>query len=231
MAECFLWGPTPEEEDIELNLEVGKGVLSKLLKTQEYNDFNRSAVFESDFIQVTRNGSLVNLHNTPTFVTLGVTSSVPCLPLPNVLLIARISKLDEQPQAEADMCDSAMELSRLLPLRYVRLSIHNKHQRLLKLRTATHRNYYLQLREEHPDTVFELWTRLVHILHCGLSITCKDPCIIIPYSFVHKEVDMGSSSEVWYSLTQLCMCEIPPCPTSRDPLLIASLAWIPYSMS
>ncbi|XP_069485628.1 Golgi-associated RAB2 interactor protein 1B-like isoform X2 [Ambystoma mexicanum] len=138
---------------------------------------------------------MVSIHNSPTFVTLGVTSSMPMLPLPNVLLIARINHLDEDPPPAADTGSVSVELSRLLPLRHVRLSIHDKGQRLLKLRTATHRNYYLQLSEEHSDTVFELWTRLVHILHCGLSITCKDPCIMVPFSFVDKAVDLGSSSE------------------------------------
>lgn len=38
--------------------------------------------------QVTNKGKWMDLTHTPTIVTLAVTSSDPCLPLPNVLLMA-----------------------------------------------------------------------------------------------------------------------------------------------
>ncbi|XP_029472905.1 protein FAM71F1-like isoform X2 [Rhinatrema bivittatum] len=131
---------------------------------------------------VTQSGSMMHLHNTPTYVTLGITSSVPCLPLPNLLLIARTRVLCTRSAAEAH----EMELKRLLPLRYVTLSIHNKVHRLLKLRTVSEKKYYLQLLQKYSDQVFQLWTRLVHILHSGLSITPKDPSINVPYNFMPK---------------------------------------------
>ncbi|XP_075441179.1 uncharacterized protein LOC142486476 [Ascaphus truei] len=80
-------------------------------------------------------------------------------------------------------------------MRYVRLTIHNKKLRLLKLRTVSKRNYYLQLQQKYPDQVFQLWARLSHILHHGLSITCKDPSILLPFSFIHSSVGYSSSSE------------------------------------
>lgn len=40
------------------------------------------------FPQVTKKGKWMDITHTPTIVTLAVTSSDPCLPLPNVLLMA-----------------------------------------------------------------------------------------------------------------------------------------------
>nr|XP_033814742.1 protein FAM71F1-like [Geotrypetes seraphini] len=175
-------GLLPEEGNIGVELGVENGDLHQLLITEEYNLFSNSAMLESDFLQVTQSGAMVNIQSTPTYVTLGITSSVPCLPLPNLLLIARTKVLS-----------LVLSCPRLLPLRYVKLTIHNKVHRLLKLRTVSQKKYYLQLRQKYSDRVFQLWTRLVHILHSGLSITCKDPSIDILSSFMHMSDDECTS--------------------------------------
>ncbi|XP_051890099.1 Golgi-associated RAB2 interactor protein 1A-like [Pristis pectinata] len=77
---------SPRPSPAQLGVEGGS--LHKLLRSREYNLFAQSAVFESDFIQVTRRGNLVDIHNIPTLLTLGITASVPFLPLPNILIIA-----------------------------------------------------------------------------------------------------------------------------------------------
>lgn len=51
-------------------------------------------------LQVTKQGNWVDIHNCPTAVTLGVTSSDPCLPLPNVLLMARWEDAPQGPLEE-----------------------------------------------------------------------------------------------------------------------------------
>lgn len=64
-------------------------------------------------LQVTKQGNWVDIHNAPTLVTLGVTSSDPCLPLPNVLLIARLAVLGETPPGRAGQPqEPSMALSR-----------------------------------------------------------------------------------------------------------------------
>ncbi|XP_030072591.1 protein FAM71F1-like, partial [Microcaecilia unicolor] len=185
-------GISPEEGSIGVELGVENGDLYQLLRTQDYNLFSNSAMLESDFLQVTQSGAMVHIQNTPTYVTLGITSSVPCLPLPNLLLIARTKVICERSTAKAQSVH-AMELKRLLPLRYVKLTIHNKGHRLLKLRTVSQKKYYLQLRQKYSDQVFQLWTRMVHILHSGLSITCKDPSINILYNLIHISDDECTS--------------------------------------
>ncbi|XP_074864608.1 Golgi-associated RAB2 interactor protein 1A [Carettochelys insculpta] len=171
---------------------VEGGLLWQLLRSPDYNLFPKSAVFESNFIQVTKQGMWVDIHNTPTLVTLGVTSSEPCLPLPNVLLIARLAMLGDGPTTQPHQ--PAVALSRLLPLRYVRLSVQDSGLRLLRVQVATGKVYYLQLRQEHPDAVFALWSRLAEILQRGLSFTPKDPCIHVPHSLVPSMSSSSSSS-------------------------------------
>nr|XP_042716849.1 protein FAM71F2-like isoform X1 [Chrysemys picta bellii] len=84
-----------------------------------------------------------------------------------------------------------MALSRLLPLRYVRLSVQDSGRRLLRVQVVTGKVYYLRLHQAHPDAVFTLWSRLADILQWGLSITTKDPSIHVPHSLV---LSVGSSS-------------------------------------
>ncbi|XP_053107581.1 Golgi-associated RAB2 interactor protein 1A isoform X2 [Hemicordylus capensis] len=128
---------------------------------------------------------------------MGVTSSDPCLPLPNVLLMARHRMLAKDllwdDEDEFSKCPT-IDLTRLLPLRYIRLSVHNPAQRILRLQTVTRKVYYLQLHQEHPNAVFALWGRLATILQKGLSITTKDPNIHIRHSLVSSGSSPSSSS-------------------------------------
>ena len=77
-------------------------------------------------------------------------------------------------------------MPRILPLKYVELRIYDRLQRILRVRTVTEKIYYLRLHEKHPETVFQLWIRLVNILQRGLSITTKDPRIRISHCLVPK---------------------------------------------
>ncbi|XP_030405835.1 protein FAM71F2-like [Gopherus evgoodei] len=195
-----------------VHLGVEGGILCQLLRSPDYNLFPKSAVFESNFIQVTKQGNWVDIHNAPTLVTLGVTSSEPCLPLPNVLLIARLAVLGESPLGRADQPqEPSMALSRLLPLRYVRLSVQDSSRRLLRVQVVTGKVYYLRLHQAHPDAVFTLWSRLADILQQGLSITTKDPAIHVPHSLV---LSVGSSSTS--SPAQLVPDSQPPSGASRS---------------
>ncbi|XP_077196707.1 Golgi-associated RAB2 interactor protein 1B-like isoform X1 [Paroedura picta] len=172
------------------------GRLSQLLHSSDYNLFPHSAVFESDFVQVTKKGKWVDFSNMPTIVSVGVTSSDPCLPLPNVLLMARRKVLDKG-FVEGDSKTPerpVAELNRLLPLRFVRLSVHRDAQRILRLQTVTRKVYYLQLHRDHPKAVFRLWSRLADILKRGLSTTPKDPAIRIQHSLVPSGSSPSGSS-------------------------------------
>uniref|UniRef100_A0A670ZV35 Golgi associated RAB2 interactor protein-like Rab2B-binding domain-containing protein n=1 Tax=Pseudonaja textilis TaxID=8673 RepID=A0A670ZV35_PSETE len=132
------------------------------------------------FPQVTKKGKWMDITHTPTIVTLAVTSSDPCLPLPNVLLMLSVLRAPPPP------APLRPPPPRLLPLRYVQLSVHSASQRILRLQTVTKTVYYLQLHHKHPEAVFALWSRLANILENGLSTTTKDPAIPIRHCLVSK---------------------------------------------
>ncbi|XP_005402433.1 PREDICTED: protein FAM71F2 [Chinchilla lanigera] len=180
-------GLSPEFREPCSGVELGveNGLLCQLIHSPEFNLFSNSVVFESNFIQVTKPGKWVNVYEDSTTVTLGVTSSVPSLPLPNVLLMANVT----WPQLSTWNTPGVapvITLSRILPLRYVELQICDRPQRILRVRTVTEKIYYLRLHEKHPEAVFEFWIRLVKILQKGLSITTKDPRICFTHCLVPK---------------------------------------------
>ncbi|KAK1335163.1 hypothetical protein QTO34_004744 [Cnephaeus nilssonii] len=178
--------PEVREPGPGVELGVEDGLLCQLIHSPEFNLFSHSAVFESNFIQVTKSGNWMNVsEGSTTTVILGVTSSVPSLPLPNILLMANVT----WPQGQFSTCNTpgcapVITLSRILPLKFVELQICDRLQRILRIRTVTEKIYYLRLHEKHPETVFQFWIRLVKILQKGLSITTKDPRIQFTHCLV-----------------------------------------------
>uniref|UniRef100_G3UBI3 Golgi associated RAB2 interactor 1A n=1 Tax=Loxodonta africana TaxID=9785 RepID=G3UBI3_LOXAF len=183
--------PEVREPGPGVELGVENGLLCQLIHSPEFNLFSDSMVFESNFIQVTKPGKWMNVSGGSTTVVLGVTSSVPSLPLPNVLLMAQVTWPRGPFSTWRKPGDApVITLSRILPLKYVELQICDRLQRILRVRTVTEKIYYLRLHEKHPEAVFQFWTRLVRILQKGLSITTKDPRI----QFTHCLVPKVSSS-------------------------------------
>lgn len=89
---------------------------------------------------------------------------------------------------------------RILPLKFVELQVYDRLQRILRLRTVTEKIYYLRLHPDHPETVFHFWIRLVQILQKGLSITTKDPRILVTHCLVPKNTcsPSGDSKVSWH---------------------------------
>uniref|UniRef100_A0A8C6HYT7 Golgi associated RAB2 interactor 1A n=1 Tax=Mus spicilegus TaxID=10103 RepID=A0A8C6HYT7_MUSSI len=174
-----------------VELGVVDGLLCQLIHSPEFNLFSDSVVFESTFIQVTKQGNWMDAYERSATMILGVTSSVPSLPLPNILLMANVT----WPHGPFSTCSTlgapVITLSRILPLKYVELQIYDRTQRILRVRTVTEKIYYLRLHEKHPQAVFQFWIRLVKILQKGLSITTKDPRIQFTHCLVPK---MSNSS-------------------------------------
>ncbi|XP_004418774.1 PREDICTED: protein FAM71F2 [Ceratotherium simum simum] len=184
--------PEVREPGPGVELGVEDGLLCQLIHSPEFNLFSDSAVFESNFTQVTKPGNWMDVCEGSTTVILGVTSSVPSLPLPNILLMANVT----WPQGQSSTWSPpgsapVITLSRILPLKYVELRICDRLQRILRVRTVTEKIYYLRLHEKHPEAVFQFWIRLVKILQKGLSITTKDPRIQFTHCLVPR---MPSSS-------------------------------------
>ncbi|XP_062957312.1 Golgi-associated RAB2 interactor protein 1A isoform X2 [Cynocephalus volans] len=179
--------PEVKEPGPGVELGVEDGLLCQLIHSPEFNLFSNSVVFESNFIQVTKPRNWVDVSEGSTTVILGVTSSVPSLPLPNILLMANVTWPRGQFSTWSTPSDAPLiTLRRILPLKYVELRICDQLQRILRVRTVTEKIYYLRLHKKHPESVFQFWIRLVKILQKGLSITTKDPRIRFTHCLVPK---------------------------------------------
>ncbi|OBS72688.1 hypothetical protein A6R68_12721 [Neotoma lepida] len=169
-----------------VELGVEDGLLCQLIHSPEFNLFSDSVVFESTFIQVNKQGNWIDTSEESATMIIGVTSSVPSLPLPNVLLMADVTWPHAPCSTSSTPGAPVITLSRILPLKYVELKIYDRTQRILRVRTVTEKIYYLRLHEKHPQAVFQFWIRLVKILQKGLSITTKDPRIQFTHCLVPK---------------------------------------------
>ncbi|KAB0399712.1 hypothetical protein E2I00_009041, partial [Balaenoptera physalus] len=138
-------------------------------------------------LQVKKGRNWIDIYKASNTTALGVTSSVPCLPLPNILFMASVKWHHGQSQTwNQPTTAPKIILKRILPLKFVELQVCDRFQRILRLRTVTEKIYYLRLHPDHPETVFHFWIRLVQILQKGLSITTKDPRILITHCLVPK---------------------------------------------
>ncbi|KAM7121618.1 Golgi-associated RAB2 interactor protein 1B isoform 1-T1 [Molossus nigricans] len=179
--------PVDGEPNPGVGLGVEEGLLCQMVHSPEFNLFPDSVVFESNFVQVKKGKNWIDIYKASYTMALGVTSSVPCLPLPNILLMARVKWHRGQSQTwNRPSTSPNIILKRILPLKFVELQVCDQLQRILRLRTVTEKIYYLRLHSDHPETVFHFWIRLVQILQKGLSITTKDPRIPVTHCLVPK---------------------------------------------
>ncbi|XP_034992395.1 Golgi-associated RAB2 interactor protein 5A [Zootoca vivipara] len=143
------------------------GDLQRCLATGEYGLLKDCPLFESNFMQVTKTGDIANR------VTVGIAATSPSLELPDLMLLARPGSCItgqypcECPNPEASPGpDDELQLFGLLPLKFVRIYIHDEARYQLKIRLANGRTFYLQLLA-HPlkqEHVFGQWVRLLYRL-------------------------------------------------------------------
>ncbi|XP_077160133.1 Golgi-associated RAB2B interactor protein 3-like isoform X2 [Paroedura picta] len=147
------------------------GPLQHQLQKGEYGLFKHSPVFESDFIQISKKGGPIEIHNQEQIVTVGITTSNPLLLIPDVLLVARpVHPAEGAPLLHGGWlhpgCQLKYELSRLFPLCLVKISVHNAARQQLRFKLANGRTFHLQLCPElhKREELFETWTRIIHLL-------------------------------------------------------------------
>ncbi|XP_044929157.1 protein FAM71A-like [Mustela putorius furo] len=153
------------------NTAMGK--LQRQLRKGEYDLFKYAPMLESDFVQVTKRGEVVDVHNRVRMMTVGIASTSPILPLPDVLLLARpatgCEQYSDQGQAtkgKGRKASTTLELTRLLPLKFVRLSVHDREKQMLRLKFATSRSCYLRLSLplDAQEDLFPYWESIIQVL-------------------------------------------------------------------
>uniref|UniRef100_A0A8C9DHE8 Golgi associated RAB2 interactor family member 3 n=1 Tax=Prolemur simus TaxID=1328070 RepID=A0A8C9DHE8_PROSS len=158
----------------------------QLYKGGEYDIFKYAPMFESDFIQISKKGEVIDVHNRVRMVTVGIASTSPILPLPDVMLLARPAKICEEharqgwfPKGRGRKTAKTLELTRLLPLKFVKISIHNHEKQQLRLKLATGRTFYLQLcpSSDAREDLFFYWEKLVYLLRPPVDSCSSAPTV------------------------------------------------------
>ncbi|XP_020725710.2 Golgi-associated RAB2 interactor protein 4 [Odocoileus virginianus] len=163
-----------------------RGKLQRQLHKGEYDIFKYAPIFESDFIQITKRGEVIDVHNRVRMVTVGIASTSPLLPLPDVMLLARpATGCDDHGRGQTTKAKSrkaakTLELTRLLPLKFVRISIHDREKQQLRLKFATGRSCYLHLCPplDSREDLFTYWEKLVYLLRP--PVDCQSSTYAIP---------------------------------------------------
>ncbi|XP_036154859.1 protein FAM71C-like [Myotis myotis] len=152
------------------------GKLQRQLCKGEFAMFKDILMFESDFIQINKRGEVIGMHNNAGMVTVGIAYTSPDLTIPDVMLLARpaVSCVDCTGHDPRTRClrgkglkpAKILELTRLLPLRLVKLSIHSHENKQLHLKLASGSSFYLQLYSPSnaKEDLFAHWEDLVFFL-------------------------------------------------------------------
>ncbi|XP_006891733.1 PREDICTED: protein FAM71B-like [Elephantulus edwardii] len=152
----------------------------------EYDIFKYAPMFASDFIQISRKGEVIDVYNHVRMVTVSITSTSPVLPLPDVMLLARPVRVCEdhngysQPtKRKSRKATKTLELTRLLPLKFVKISIHDREKQQLCLKLATGRSFYLQLlpSSDACEDLFCYWEKLVFVLRQTMKNYSSTPSV------------------------------------------------------
>ncbi|XP_021099909.1 protein FAM71A-like isoform X2 [Heterocephalus glaber] len=180
------------------------GKLQQQLRKGKYYMFRSAPMFESDFIQITKRGELIDVHNHMDLMTVGVacTSSylpIP-IPIPDVMLLAREATSCEQCHSQAPKRKTRkepLELTRLLPLKFVKISVHDSEKKQLRLKFTTGCSLYLQLCPplDACEDLFTYWESLIHLLQSpfeSISGTYATPAEDIPCLLELANADRAS---------------------------------------
>uniref|UniRef100_A0A670JXJ3 Golgi associated RAB2 interactor protein-like Rab2B-binding domain-containing protein n=1 Tax=Podarcis muralis TaxID=64176 RepID=A0A670JXJ3_PODMU len=144
------------------------GPLQRQLRSGEYNLFKCATMFESDFVQVSKRGGTLDVHNQVQMVRVAIAATSPGLQVPNVLLLAR-------PIFPSRQGRHFVVYLRLLPLCFVKISIHDFDKQQLRFKMSTGRTFYLQLcpLPDTQESEFESWVKVVHLLRPPSDVSLK----------------------------------------------------------
>ncbi|EHB01848.1 Protein FAM71A [Heterocephalus glaber] len=191
------------------------GKLQRQLHEGEYYMFRSTPMFESDFVQITKSGEPIDVHNHRDLVTVAVACTSPILPIPipipSVMLLAREATSCEQchsqaPKRKKCKAEEPLELTRLLPLKFVKISVHDLEKQQLRLKFATGCSFYLQLCRplDACEDLFTYWESLIDLLQPplkGISGTYATPAEDILCLPALADADRASLAS-WYTYSR-----------------------------
>ncbi|XP_055465166.1 Golgi-associated RAB2 interactor protein 4 [Psammomys obesus] len=186
-SECLLPYYTAQSGSGVGMFNTSMGKLQRQLYKGEYDIFKYAPIFESDFIQITKRGEVIDVHNRVCMVTVAIACTSPILPLPDVMLLARpapgceeVPGRGQSTKGKKGKGSKTLELTRLLPLKFVRISVHSREKQQLRLKFATGRSCYLQLcpPNEGRDDLFTYWEKLIYLLRP--PVDCNSSTYAIP---------------------------------------------------
>ncbi|KAK2498847.1 hypothetical protein MC885_005024 [Smutsia gigantea] len=106
-------------------------------------------LFSFSQLKINKRGQVIDVHNDVHMVTVGITYSTPKLLIPDIMLLecAAVSCAGCNWGSLGGVSEAAdgLELTRLLPLKLVKLSIYSHEKKQLPLKLFSGRSFYLQL--------------------------------------------------------------------------------------
>uniref|UniRef100_A0A8B9IZ83 Golgi associated RAB2 interactor protein-like Rab2B-binding domain-containing protein n=1 Tax=Amazona collaria TaxID=241587 RepID=A0A8B9IZ83_9PSIT len=130
-------------------------------------------VFFFIVVQVNRRGEPISIHNQPSCVTIGICPANPTLLMPEAMLVAcEVSMFPQESTknfwklSELPFPMKQLALTRLFPLKFVKLSVHSTDNHHLMLKLVNGRSYYLELcaPPDQQQYLFHLWLQLISFL-------------------------------------------------------------------
>ncbi|XP_006767101.1 PREDICTED: protein FAM71C-like [Myotis davidii] len=168
-----LWQGSAQSSQVLHMFHGSMGKLQRQLCKGAFTMFKRIPMFENDFIQISKRGEVIDVHNSMQVVTVGIAYTSPSLTIPDVMLLARpavscavFARHDQHTQGRGLKSVKTLELTRLLPLKFVKLSVYSHEKKQLHLKLATGCSFYLQLcsPSDAKEDVFAHWENLVLFL-------------------------------------------------------------------
>ncbi|KAI5931066.1 Protein FAM71C [Manis javanica] len=184
------------------------GQLQRQLRQGEFDIFKSVPMFESDFVQISKRGTLSNMHGCPQIMTVGIANTNPFDPIPNVMLVAQLVGdcekhvgCDQDTEGEGDRDTKELELTRLLPLKLVKISIHNRDKLQLRVKLITGRSFYLQLwaPPDKQEELFGYWEELIYLLRPPVEAYSSTHAVPAGDLFMSVFEEMDRSPKVAYS--------------------------------
>uniref|UniRef100_A0A8D0FNC2 Golgi associated RAB2 interactor protein-like Rab2B-binding domain-containing protein n=1 Tax=Strix occidentalis caurina TaxID=311401 RepID=A0A8D0FNC2_STROC len=144
--------------------------------------FNFFPFFSFIHILVNRRRETISVHNRPSCVIIGISAVNPSSPIPDAMLVARVSKSTQQ---NLHLCLMMILpfFYRFFPLKFVELSVHSTEKHHLMLKLVNGRSYYLEIcaSPNQQQHLFHLWLQLISLLkppeknsNTEVNVKCND---------------------------------------------------------